>query len=59
MIDIMPWIEPAFFGLLTPSLLTMVLVVFVTTQLTLMCVTVYLHRHSAHRSLELHPASST
>jgi len=55
-IDIMPWIEPAFFGLLTPSLLTMVLVVFVTTQLTLMCVTVYLHRHSAHRSLELHPA---
>ncbi len=52
----MPWIEPAFFGLLAPSLLTMVLVVFVTTQLTLMCVTVYLHRHSAHRSLQLHPA---
>ncbi len=51
----MPWIEPAFFGLLAPSLLTMVSVVFVTTQLTLMCVTVYLHRHSAHRSLQLHP----
>ena len=51
----MPWIEPVSFGLLAPSLLTMVLIVFVTTQLTLMSVTVYLHRHSAHRSVELHP----
>ena len=52
----MSWIEPVFFGLLAPSLLTLALVLFVTTQLTLMSVTVYLHRHSAHRSVELHPA---
>lgn len=51
----MPLVEPVFFGLFAPSLLTMVLIVFVTTQLTLMSVTVYLHRHSAHRSLDLHP----
>ncbi len=54
-IDFMPLLEPMFFGLLTPSFLTMVLVVLVTTQVTLMSVTLYLHRHSAHRSLHLHP----
>ena len=51
----MPFVEPLFFGLLAPSFLTMALIVLVTTQITLMSVTVYLHRHSAHRSLDLHP----
>lgn len=54
-IDFMPLLGPLFFGLLAPSFVTLVLIVLATTQLTLMCVTVYLHRHSAHRSLELHP----
>ena len=30
----------------------------VVTHLTIICVTVYLHRHQAHRALELHPAVS-
>ncbi len=55
-VDFMPWVEPMFFGLLAPSFLTLVLVVLLTTQVTLMAVTVYLHRHSAHRSVQLHPA---
>ena len=52
----MPLLEPLFFGLLAPSFLVLLLIVLGTTQLTLMAVTLYLHRHSAHRSLELHPA---
>lgn len=55
-VDFMPLLEPFFFGLLAPPFVILFLVVLVTTQLTLMSVTVYLHRHSAHRSLELHPA---
>ena len=42
-------------GLLNLSPLTLVAVTLVLTHITIVSVTVYLHRFSAHRSLELHP----
>ena len=45
-------------GLLDASVWTMVLVTLVLTHITIVSVTVYLHRHSAHRSLDLHPILS-
>ena len=44
------------FGLVGDSILWMVLFTLVSTHLTFLAVTIYLHRHSAHRALELHPA---
>ena len=35
-----------------------VLVTLVLTQITIACVTIFLHRHQAHRALDLHPISS-
>jgi len=35
-----------------------VLVTLVLTQVTIACVTVFLHRHQAHRALDLHPVAS-
>ena len=35
-----------------------VLVTLVLTQITIACVTIFLHRHQAHRALELHPVAS-
>lgn len=35
-----------------------VLVTLVLTQITIACVTVFLHRHQAHRALDLHPIPS-
>jgi fatty-acid desaturase len=43
-------------GLLDASWLAIVIFTLVTTHVTIVSVTVYLHRHSAHRALELHPA---
>ena len=43
-------------GLLDLSLLEIVVYTLVVTHITIVSVTVYLHRHSAHRALELHPA---
>ena len=43
-------------GLLDLSLLGIVVYTLVVTHITIVSVTVYLHRHSAHRALELHPA---
>ena len=43
------------FGLVGPSFSAAVLYTVITTQMTIVAVTVYLHRHSAHRSLDLHP----
>lgn len=42
-------------GLLDASVLAMVVFTLVMTHITIVAVTVYLHRHSAHRSLDLHP----
>jgi stearoyl-CoA desaturase (Delta-9 desaturase) len=42
-------------GLANASAWTIVLYTLITTHLTVISVTLYLHRHSAHRSLELHP----
>jgi stearoyl-CoA desaturase (delta-9 desaturase) len=44
------------YGLLGLSFWGYVLVAFVMVQLTMMAVTLYLHRDQAHRSLDLHPA---
>jgi len=43
-------------GLTNASLGAMVLYTLAVTHVTIVGVTVYLHRHSAHRALELHPA---
>jgi len=43
-------------GLLDLSVWQLVVVTLLLTHLTIVSVTVYLHRYSAHRSLELHPA---
>jgi len=42
-------------GLWDLSPLTLVAITLVLTHITIVSVTVYLHRYSAHRSLELHP----
>lgn len=43
-------------GLWSLSPLALVAITLVLTHITIVSVTVYLHRYSAHRSLELHPA---
>ncbi len=43
-------------GLLGTSFWHFMIAMFVMTHITIVSVTVYLHRFSAHRSLELHPA---
>ncbi|SER82578.1 delta-9 fatty acid desaturase DesA [Halopseudomonas bauzanensis] len=43
-------------GLLDPSGWQLLAIILVLTHITIVSVTVYLHRYSAHRSLELHPA---
>ena len=43
-------------GLLAPSLGALVLITLAMTHVTIVSVTVYLHRYSAHRALDLHPA---
>ncbi|HSG91112.1 MAG TPA: fatty acid desaturase, partial [Pseudomonadales bacterium] len=43
-------------GLLEPSIWQLVLATLAMTHVTIVAVTVYLHRYSAHRSLEMHPA---
>lgn len=42
-------------GLLAPSLVALVLITLAMTHATIVSVTVYLHRYSAHRALELSP----
>lgn len=42
-------------GLLAPSFWQLVAFTLVMTHITIVSVTVYLHRYSAHRALELHP----
>ncbi len=44
------------YGFLDFSFWEYVLVTFIMVQVTVMAVTLYLHRDAAHRSLELHPA---
>ncbi len=44
------------YGLLDLSFWGYVLVTFIMIQITMMAVTLYLHRDQAHRSLDLHPA---
>jgi fatty-acid desaturase len=43
-------------GLWDLSALTLIAITLVMTHITIVGVTVYLHRYSAHRALELHPA---
>src|SRR5690554_2193662 len=45
-----------FNGLLDLSVMQLILVVLGMTHVTIISVTLYLHRHSAHNSLDLHPA---
>lgn len=43
-------------GYFSPSVLGLVLITLGLTHVTILSVTIYLHRYSAHRALELHPA---
>ncbi|MCS6810894.1 MAG: acyl-CoA desaturase, partial [Tepidimonas sp.] len=43
-------------GLLAASWWQIVLFTLVMTHITIVSVTLYLHRHQAHRALDLHPA---
>lgn len=43
-------------GLFPLSALQLVVYTLIVTHITIVSVTVYLHRHSAHRALDLHPA---
>ena len=43
-------------GLLSAGPWALVLITLAMTHVTIVSVTVYLHRYSAHRALELHPA---
>ena len=45
-------------GLLDISVWGIVAYTLLVTHITIICVTVYLHRHQAHRALDLHPAVS-
>lgn len=45
-------------GLFNPSVWQLVLITLVLTHITIVSVTVYLHRHSAHRALDLHPIAA-
>ena len=45
-------------GLFSPSVFELILITLVLTHITIVSVTVYLHRHSAHRALNLHPVVS-
>lgn len=51
--SILDWLQH---GLLNFSVLQIVIFALVVTHITIVAVTVYLHRHSAHRALDLHPA---
>ena len=53
--DTLPMI---FNGLLSLSWWQLVLVVLALTHVTIAAVTIFLHRHQAHRALDLHPAVS-
>ena len=50
----MNWMD-WWYGLIGPSISTTVIYTLAVTHVTIVAVTVYLHRHSAHRALELHP----
>src|SRR5690554_1088881 len=43
-------------GLFSPSAWQVVLIALALTHVTIVSVTIYLHRHSAHRAVDLHPA---
>ena len=49
------WLDYLAHGVTDASAWTIVIYTLVVTQLTIMTVTIWLHRHSAHRALELHP----
>jgi len=51
-LSILDWLSHGFADL---SLLQLGIVTLIVTHTTIVSVTVYLHRHSAHRALELHP----
>lgn len=51
--SILDWLSH---GILDLSVLQLVVYTLIVTHITIVAVTVYLHRYSAHRALELHPA---
>ena len=53
--SILDWLQN---GLLALTGWQLVITTLVLTHITIVSVTVYLHRHSAHRALDLHPALS-
>ncbi len=52
-LSILDWLQHGFMAF---SALELVIFTLVVTHITIVSVTVYLHRHSAHRALDVHPA---
>ncbi len=52
--DLSSW-SSWYYGIWNPSVTTLVIYTLVVTHVTIVSVTVFLHRYAAHRSLELHP----
>ena len=50
--------EKYVYGLLNLAWWQYLLATLILTQITIACVTIYLHRHQAHRALDLHPLVS-
>ena len=48
----------SFFGLLDLPVWQLILITLVLTHITIVSTTIYLHRHSAHNAVDLHPALS-
>ena len=46
---------PAYFGYFDMSLMTVIFLTLLLTHITITSVTIYLHRFSAHRAIQLHP----
>jgi len=54
----MVWLDWAAHGLWHLSGWQLLLLTLGMTHITMICVTIYLHRHQAHRALDLHPAAA-
>ena len=56
MLEVLEVLAQGWFGVWNPGIWATVIFTLVVTHITIVAVTVYLHRFSAHRALDLHPA---
>ena len=53
--EVLAGLSQVWLGLWNPGVWTVILTTLIITHITIVSVTVYLHRHSAHRAVDLHP----